>query len=139
MARIERVADPVEIARFGTFWVDFEIAAVALLAFRRVGWDTTRFVIAKAGQAVTDASVAGLIVSIGVWGLGSRLSGDFFAYIGGGVTLGAFVGLAICAVSLYARVTGGNRRTLVLMIAVLIFAQAVFYLEPQVWAPPTGG
>ena len=142
-SRIERVADPVVIARFGTYWVDFEIAGVALHAFRHVGWGTPRFVVAKAGETVTEASVAGLIISILVWGFWSHLSGDFFAYIGGGVTLGAFVGLAVCAISLYARAVSSTwgyrkRQTLVLMIMLLILSQVVFYLGPHVWMPAAG-
>jgi Na+/H+ antiporter NhaC len=126
-------SDPGRVARFWNVWIAIEVARVMVYAFRRVGVQTTGMLVRRAGQDVTTGSVIGLVVGILVWYLVSRYQGDFYDYLGGSVTLGAFVGLAFTSVAVTREAAVPMRRLFAGWL-VLAAIQVLMYLKPS-WSP----
>ena len=129
---------PTTVARWREFLIGREIAKIMATSFRHVGVRTVGVLLRRAGQDVTAGSVVGLVGAIVVWFLASQYRGDFNAYIGGGVTLGAFFGLAFTAVSLVREMTGATWRLLLLVWCLVAAYQSLTFLDPGWWPMSPG-
>jgi len=135
---------PATVARRREVWIGIEIAKAVLESFRHVGANTVRVLLRRAGQDVTAGSVAGLVLGILSWYFQSQYQGDFYDYIGGGVTLGAFGGLAFTAGAVTREAAASQRRsdepggvtvalTLLVTACVVVGIELVMYLRPWGW------
>lgn len=136
-------SSPRVVARLYGFWIALEQVRLAAHAFRQVGMPTSGLILRRAGEDVTAGTTIGLVVSILVWLVGSRYQGDFYNYIGGGATLGAFLGLARTASSFTRKVTsvtwgGASRGQRITAVVVPVITMAAMQLVLFAgWWPPT--
>lgn len=96
-ARLARSGSPLALARRERAWIGSEVVLVLVSAFRNEGMRVARIMIARAGADVTSGSVVGLVVGVACWAILPQSDKIFLFYIGNGVTLGAFGGLALTA------------------------------------------
>lgn len=91
-------AVPLTVARCYGLRLAVEIARLGIQAARDSGLALTLVLMHRAGRDVTNGGLAGVVIGILVWSVGTRYHGRFVDYIGTGGTLGGFVGLAVTSV-----------------------------------------
>jgi hypothetical protein len=142
MTTIER-AGPRTVARWWSTWLAIASARVSLTALHDVGAKATVVLIRRAGSDVQDAGVVGLVLGTLSWVFVSQYDGDFFAYIGTGASLGAFVGLAITSLNTWrwviapsAEIRRGRTHAVMTVLVIIYIAgmQILWALDPS-WSP----
>jgi hypothetical protein len=143
LTRLIEGAGPRTVARRWSLWLGAGTARVRLAALRDVGAKAAVVLLRRAGSDVQDVGVVGLVLGILSWAIVSQYDGDFFVYIGSGVSLGAFVGLAITSIKTFTQVlaqsaTAPRARIGAVTAAVVIVyvagVQILVALKPS-WSP----
>ncbi len=97
-------ADLEDLLRSGQTWIFLELFRLHRRGFKDFGYQSLRRFLSRTSSTVTDYGTLGLMVGASIWLAAFILrlpNRRFLYYIGNGVTLGAFVGLAIAAYEAY--------------------------------------
>ena len=97
-------ADLEDLLRSGQTWIGLELFRLNRRGFKDFGYQSLRRFLSRTSSTVTEYGTLGLMVGASIWLAVFILrlpNGRFLHYIGNGVTLGAFAGLAIAAYKAY--------------------------------------